>query len=444
LLLDYCADISVEVYGKLQKVSYPTDLQFPTSDSPEYKIWIKEWGSLKGKTRKGLSVKKLHVVWSKNQVRDDIAGIAVLRGGMVVERIPISDLLVAPDPMLSQHIYGYVEGDMGVQYLLKACEDPTHYKFTRKGGWGRKNIYGAIKDYVSTQVQLFAAQKLGFKSGKAATGDYATLKEFNNILKSLGIQLEEFSPPTVPPSTPTVTIEKELDLVLPTPDFPNPSRRVDYGEEIPNIQAKIENRTNVLAKVQLHIYTEQDRIERETVLLKEILLPPRGTFLEGPLSLIVDKTIYFAGESYIRAILICLSHPDYERGKELDKEAIRFWVAEDPPLGKGAYRDVQYVDNVTEDIDGDVIKVDGKVVPHSAGEGNLLLINTSHPLFKERVPNKTDDDARRDYLIEMMTKKLPQVLISNNAKPFKDVEDPNEIFRRSCALYSKIMGAYFG
>jgi hypothetical protein len=60
------------------------------------------------------------------------------------------------------------------------------------------------------------------------------------------------------------------------------------------------------------------------------------------------------------------------------------------------------------------------------------------------VPNKSDEQARKDYLVEMMTKKLPQILISNNAKPFKDVEDPGEIFKRSCALYSKIMETYFG
>ncbi len=33
---------------------------------------------------------------------------------MVVENIPISDLLVAPDPIILKHIYGYVEGDLGV------------------------------------------------------------------------------------------------------------------------------------------------------------------------------------------------------------------------------------------------------------------------------------------------------------------------------------------
>jgi hypothetical protein len=446
LLMDYNADISVKVYAKETKVDFPKDLQFPSSDSTEFKTWIKEWGPLKGKTRKGLFVKKLCVIWSKDTVEQDIAGIAVLRSGMVVERIPISDLFVAPDLTLSKHVYGYVEGDGGVQYKLKTCEDPTHYEFTKKGGWGHKNIYGAIKDYVSGQVQLFAAEKLGLKSGKAATGDYATLREFNLLLKSLGIQLEEISPPPPPPPPPPKPRPvKDLDLVFPAPDFQNPMRRVDYGEEIPNIQAKIVNKTKASAKVQLRVYTEQEKIEREIIWEKHIFVPAHGVAYEGPQRLTINKVTYSAGECYLKAVLVCLSHPDYEKGEELDEEAHKFWVAEDPPLGKGAYRDVQYpTSGVTETIDGEVIEVDGKVMPHTAGEGNVLLINPNYPLFKERVFNTKDEQAKKDYLVEMMIKKLPHILIANNVKPFKDIEEPAEIFKRSCALYSKILAAYLG
>ena len=43
--------------------------------------------------RRGLRIKKLHICWSRNLVREDIRGIAVVRGGMVVERIPVPELL---------------------------------------------------------------------------------------------------------------------------------------------------------------------------------------------------------------------------------------------------------------------------------------------------------------------------------------------------------------
>ena len=43
----------------------------------------------------------------------------------------------------------------------------------------------------------------------------------------------------------------------------------------------------------------------------------------------------------------------------------------------------------------------------------------------------------------MMAKKIPVVLITNNSAPYKDIEDPEEIFKRTSALYSKIMGKYF-
>ena len=186
LIADDRVEISINIFGRKTIVKIPSDLQFPNADSANFKVWITEWACLSGKTRKGLRIKTLHIVWSKDPVQEDIQGIAIIRGGMVVERIPISDLLIAPDPIISKHIYGYVEGDLGVQHKLKECEDPTHYRFTKKAGWGNKNIYQAIKDYVSAQMQNFSSSKLGSTLGKSSSGDYATLKEFNSLLRSIG------------------------------------------------------------------------------------------------------------------------------------------------------------------------------------------------------------------------------------------------------------------
>jgi len=442
LLLEHKINISIDIYGKKTAVVFPKDLQLPAQDSTDYKTWIKEMLPIGGKTRKGLCIKKLHIVWSKKPVENDLKGIAVLRGGMVVERIPVAELLLASDPELIEHVYGYAEGDMGVEYLLKKIEHPTHYKFTKKGGWGKKNVFGAVKECIAVQFQLFANEKLGSAMGKTETGDYSLIKRFNQLLKTLEVSLLDPSitapPPPQPPPPPPPP--KDIDLVFPTPDFKHPLRRVEFGQVIPILQVRIVNRTKEAAQVRLRIFTEQEGMKREELIDKAFPpVPPNATMIDGPFSAKIDKKTYTNGKCALSATLICLSHPKYPKGTELDKAAHLFWIAQDPPPSKGTYREVKRLPEVTEEIDGKTIRVDGRVGPHPEG-GNILYVNTNHSVWKRRAKTK-DDEV--EYIFELMAAKLPHILISNDLAPFKGIEEPNEVVRRSWALYSQIMGKYY-
>ena len=64
----------------------------------------------------------------------------------------------------------------------------------------------------------------------------------------------------------------------------------------------------------------------------------------------------------------------------------------------------------------------------------------SASLFLQRVAK--DDEP--EYLIELMAKNLSQVLVANGHKLFEDIEDSNEILRRSTAIYSEIMNKFYG
>ena len=227
--------------------------------------------------------------------------------------------------------------------------NPTHYRFTKKAGWGNKNIYQAIKDYVAAQMQCFSSAKLGSTIGKSSTGDYATLKEFNTLLKSIGIDVETLSPPTSPKTRPQKTIQVSLDndqtdsiqLVFPSPDFANPIKRVEFNEEITNIRAKIQNSTKSPARVLLDIYTEQNEARRDTLIDKEITVYPTYPTQVNPMSIKITKTEYAEGECHLRAKMICLHHPDHKKGEELEIVSVRFWIATDPPLSKGEFMEIR-------------------------------------------------------------------------------------------------------
>jgi len=443
LFLTYNADISIDVYGQKSKVEFPEDMKLPTTDSTDYKVWNKDMLSIGDKSRKYLCIKKLQIVWSNEPVAKDLTGIAILRGGMVVERIPVADLSPTSSPELSEHVYGYVEGDMGVEYLLKKIEHPTHYKFTKKGGWGKKNIFGTIRECVAAQFQLFANEKLGSEKGTTKTGDLSVINKFNQLIKALDISLLDPTvvtiqgphPPPPPPPPP-----KELDLVLPPPDFQNPLKRVDFGQNIPILQVRIVNRTKDNASVKFRLFTEQEGIKREN--LADKFLPAvlaNMTVVDGPFSLNIDNKNYTPGKCYLRATLVCIDHPKFLKGSELDEVAHVFWIAQDPPPGKGTFREIKRLPEVTEEIGDKTVKVDGRVGPHPEG-GNILYVNTNHSLWKRRAATKEDEE---EYIFELMAKKLPQILISNDLEPFKGIDEPNEIVKRSGALYSQIMEKFY-
>ncbi|MCK4481615.1 hypothetical protein KAU55_00200 [Candidatus Bathyarchaeota archaeon] len=443
ILLDPKVEIIVATNKKNWKVGYPKDLNFPSSDSKNIKIWKKEWVVVKrskSKQLRGISLKKLHLCWNRDPISEDIRGIAVLRGGMVVERIPITELIAGFDVTLADHIYGYVEGDLGAEFLLKKIEGPTHYRFKRRGGWGRKNIFGVIKEYISGQLQLFARDKLGQKESKKEPEDFDTIRAFNRLIKSLNISVlaATFSTERHPRLLPKPT--KDLDLVFPLPDFAHPLRKVDFNQEISNIRFDIVNRSDFETIAHIKVYTEQDFLVRESIVDKSYRIPPNLKLSYGPFRLKIEKGKYTRGKCQIRGKLICLSHPNYEKGKELDKAAHTFWIGEEPPpRAKGPFREIERRPRLVEKIGDRFVDVASKVEPHPDA-GYNLLVNVSYPLYSMRSETKEDE---ADYIIELMARRLPHVLIANEHELFHEIDDPNEILRRSWAIYSEILSKYY-
>ncbi len=440
LLSEYNAQIQVKVHEKESKVFLPKDLIFPSLDTQDLKVWSKDRLPLDRKTSKGVMLNKLRFCWNKEQVAEDIRGIAIIRGGMVVERIPIPDLLPSADPDLSKRIYGYVEGDMGVELLLKKTEDPTHYRFGKRAGWGRKNIYGVIKDIVSGQLQLFASEKLGAEKGKTEEKDYQTIKQFNSIVKAVGISLEHLSSGGGGGGGGPIPRKNEISLSFPFPKS-KITRRFEFDEELGGFFLTVNNETRHKATFMVKIETMQETLIREKILMKSY--PPirghGGKVRDGPFVLRIDKSKYTEGKCQLRARLINLEHQDYIKGYELDQVIHVFWIAQDPPLSNGPFREIKRSPTVIEELDNKAINVDGKVVPHPGG-GYDLIMNIGHPLYKEKCKIKENEPQ---YEIELMAKKLPFVLLEENVPPFEGINEPSDILKLSNITYSQIMEKYF-
>ncbi len=110
----------------------------------------------------------------------------------------------------------------------------------------------------------------------------------------------------------------------------------------PIYEQKYKNSTKSPARVLLDIYTEQNEARRGTLIDKEITVYPTYPTQVNPMSIKITKTEYAEGECHLRAKMIRLHHPDHKKGEELEIVSVRFWIATDPPLSKGAFKEVQY------------------------------------------------------------------------------------------------------
>jgi hypothetical protein len=188
------------------------------------------------------------------------------------------------------------------------------------------------------------------------------------------------------------------------------------------------------------IETEQESFTRD-VILNKIYPPIRagGKTKDGPFSFKIDKSKYTDGKCQLRARLINLEHTDYMKGYELDEVLHVFWIAQDPPLSNGPFREIKRSSNVTEELKGKVVSVDGKVVSHPGG-GYDLIMNVGHPIYKEKCKVK---DKEPEYEIELMAKKLPFVLLEENVEPFRGINEASDILKLAGTTYSQIMEKYY-
>ena len=435
-LHDPNVNISLEIDGRSERISSPKDLKFPSKDTDDIKVWIQEWDPI-GIYGKKFNIRKLHLCWMKQPLAQDVRGIAILRGGMVVERVSVSELMAGLPSEISEHTYGYIEGDDGVQYLLKKVEDPTHYRFKRRGmmAYGRQNILARVLTYASKEFRQFIQKKLGFKEHEKTRNFTQLLHRFSRIMKKLGIFLGKEKGPPPPPVEP-----KPIDLVFSQPEFPHELPRVDFGERIKNFGVKIKNKTGHQAKARLRINSVQGDIIRDVLVNEEIDISPSESREIGPFELEVTKK-YSKGVCKVRGFLNCLSHPEFERGTDLDKSSFAFWIEEDPPPSGNPFKDIVAIkDKIIEKIGSREVNLDYKVEPHPGG-GYILKYTTAHPAYLEKC--RTDEEENR-YVLEIMARAISDLLINQDDKWFRDVDDPSDIVRRSSALCSEILAAFYG
>lgn len=420
------------------RVTVPDDLILPLNDSGSTKVWHRENVAVDfGGTR--FRIKRIHLACiGAAPLRPEIQGVALIRGGMVVTRLPMRFV----PAKIATAVTGFVEFDEDLDQALKRVEHPTHYAFEMRRGIGLR-----VKQWVEDELAKFAVAKLGVGGQPPANvearrrdAELRALDEINRLARQLGLigprgkagggtgrnrgGRKSLEPVAVRLDEP----------VLPTAG----SRRVEFGQTLGNIRARVDNNTKDDARVRYSLYlTRGDSVVRRFVPDREVFVGPKE---HSPWTEVQDITFnpddHPAGVYVLRAKLLVLDSPHRPKMYQ-HTDAFRFWLAEDPPQG-GVFEDVEALE-----YPEDLAKVDAEVVPGKAG-GHIFQYNLEHPAY---LRTAGDDEELTEYLFALMARELVVVDLESGDPVLFDLEQIEtraDQQRRVSLVIGEIMFDHYG
>lgn len=441
ILEKYDADIRVAVSRGSSRtetrVSVPDDLKLPIVDSKRFKSWFKENQRLDVAGDR-YTVKRVHFVHdSEGPVRPELAGVALVRGGMVVMRLEMPGVPTA----IAASVTGYVEFDERLDNEMKRAEHPTHYTFNLRRGVGYK-----VKRWVEDELARFAAEKLGVGGDRHGSVEKARREAEKRALEALNRKARELGLVGTRGragggggsggggSRPRQLLAVKLDdPIMPVTG----TRRVEFGQTIGNIRARAVNNTDDDARVRISIYLTRTDTLLETFVSNVEFGVAAGD--SSPFTRASELTLnpedFLAGPYVIRAKLLVISSPHVPKMWE-QRDAFKFWLAEDPPQG-GLFEDV-----VPLDYPPELVRIDAEAQPGS--NGWIFQYNLLHPAFT-RVAD--DEEELTEYLFELMVREMVYVdLRSDDPVLFepRDLEDRSDQQKKAARVIGSVLYDFYG
>jgi hypothetical protein len=417
------------------KVDVPADLVLPRADTKRYKVWLRENQRIDVAGSRYV-IKRGHFAFDANgAVRPEIQGIGIVRGGMLVQRLPVPGI---PSDVAAR-ITGYVEFDSDLDTEMKRLESPNHYTFNLRRGVGLR-----VKHWVEDELGNFAAEKLGVGRERGANTERARRDAEKRALDELNRRARELGLVGLRGRAgggggggggghPKLPITVQLgDPVLPRPE----TRRIDFDETMTNITLRVVNNTDAPLKARTNLYATRGDTMIESFIKDSVVeVAPYSTsdWTKGR-SLKVTAEDFLPGPYVLRAKLVVLESPHRPKMWE-ERDGFKFWVEEDPPQG-GLFDDVRALDYTDE-----FVRVDGEAVPEA--NGWIFQYNVLHPAFLRIGDN---DDELTEYLFGLMVREMIYVdLSSGNSVLFDEaaLRDNRAQQRRAATIEASVLFDYF-
>jgi len=424
IILKYNANIKLRALGQEQTASIPKEFSLPEADSKQSKVWIKE----NQRIRTGFGefrIRKLHIVYNSGRpVPEDIRGVTIQRDGMKICSIEPRYL----GREIAERLYGYITFDPDTEEALLEDEGIEHCSYDF-----RRSLPGTIKRFVEDEMMRFAHEKLGYgvdarelRRQQQRNAERRALVAINRFAREIGIGVGPGR--IVREGVGGRRTPKEIYIEVDDMNFPRRGDlRVNYGESISNIKAKIVNDSDSEAIVRFKLfmrlsgrsgrliktYTEQD-VTIPSQHSSDYFGPYQETFQQADFP---DK-----GGYTIVAKIISLR--DEDKGTDLDIENRSFYLEEDPPPH-----------GLFEKCDPMEFPERAKMIMAECltGErgGLALQYNLNHPA-QEAVQDQEDDLAA--YLVWLMGHEMCRYDLLQESPVLFDAEEkdnPDAVLRKT-------------
>jgi len=431
IILKYKVTIIVKFDGHEYVATVPDEFVLQEEDSKELKVWIKENEAIKAqKTR--FKLNKLHIVCNKETpAPNDIQGISIQRGGMKICTIEPRFL----PKEIAESIYGYFRLDVDEERALLEAEGPEHYSFNF-----RRALPRAIKHFVDAELNHFAQKKLGWRSDirkvrrqKQRNAERRAITAINELARKIGLTGIGTGRKTGDGGGGS---SKPIRIHLQNLKFPRSNdKRVNYGEKIQNIIARIINETDRPIKIKFKIFLRfYEKIITEYFDQDIIVASNSASNLIGPFEeqFLPEKHIE-KGEYIIVARIISMM--DENKGEKLDEKKRKIYLEEEPPTG-GIFERCEPVEFPDE-----IIELMGEAIPGERG-GYILQYNTRHP---EQESVQDSEDLLAAYLFRLLSYELCRIDVSQEDPRLfakSDLELPETLLQKTLGLWGEFIYNY--
>jgi hypothetical protein len=428
ILTKYKAEIIQRDDGHEVRVEPPPDFVLPEEDTREYRIWIRKNKRIPG----GYKIKKLHIASRrKGEVASDIRGISVQRGGMKICCVDPSRYLPHE---ISDTIYGYITLDESAELELREAEGVEHYTFDF-----RKTAANAIRQYIWNELNEFAKSKLGWgadireiRRRHQRNAERFALNAINRIAREIG--LLGLGGGTKPGGGGGEW--KEIRIQMPQFKFPRErDLRVDYGEALGNISARVVNASENRIRVKFKMYIHYSGKLIDTYVEKDLSIQPDSqSEMFGPFKEVFSEKRHLDKGRYTIVARI-LSLMEENRGEVLDERKKNFYLEENPPA-RGLFEKfepVEYPEGYQKMI--------GEAIPGESG-GYKIQYNIAHPACRAAESIEAD---LAEYLFRLAVHELCRIdLLQEKPKLFEeaDRETPDAVLQKTLRLKGDFIFRY--
>ncbi len=362
-------------------------------------------------------IKKLYLVYSPtDEMPEDIRGIAIQRGGMMIERRKPPYLPKA----ITNKIFGYICFDRNLDQEMAKQESSTHYTFS----W-RKRFPRSVKEFYEKHISDFAKEvglipnPEGKKNRLRKEAEKKALFAANRLAKALGISGKGYGGKGGGgKGGGGKRSSKLISITFSDLETHSGNLRVEHGESINNILCKVINNTNEQIEVFIRVFVTFGRSDLiHTIIENSIRIDPGSTHDIDCGNLTIDQSLFnVTGKYFIRGNLVNLMNSppkeieEIRKGKIIDKDAKAFWVAEDPPIG-GLWEDVVAVSWNRDPRLGEY--------NHGASGGYIYYYNVKHGAYEAL---NGDEETKSEYIYRLLVHAVAEIDL--------DFEEP-ELFEKN-------------